>query len=464
MNETPRLRKDDGHLGRGRGRQRPDRRPDRADAAGQGAPVQVQGACGRRAGAGQDVRVHATPTSASRAPPTTASTPTAATVTSTTSAASAAAAGVAAAARWRGGGGRGGGGFGGLRRRRRPTVRDRGAAGFGVRVIHSGVWGFASSPIVTEDEIKRITLHGHRGRQGQRDCQARRRQARAGAGLPGVLGDARSRRIRATVPQEEKQALVQKVVDLVVKTKEVTSVNASVQLEHEWKYFASSEGSYIEQETCTTTPQFTVTARKDGETRTRVFTGVPMTGGWEVAEAVGDGRERRAYRRRSGGVLHRQAGRDGRQGSDPHAVARDADDPRDRRARHRARSHPRLRGELRRHQLREADRRRQAEIRLEAVQRHRRPHHPRRRRHDRLRRRRREDAAVAARARRDPGRPADQPRDRRHSSARRRAAAARRPTRGATIRSCACRTSTSSRARRDRRRRRTSSPTPRTAC
>ena len=28
-----------------------------------------------------------------------------------------------------------------------------------------------------------------------------------------------------------------------------------------------------------------MTARKDGETRTRNFTGVPMTGGWEVAEA-----------------------------------------------------------------------------------------------------------------------------------------------------------------------------------
>ena len=47
------------------------------------------------------------------------------------------------------GGGRGGGGRGGR--------GNRGAAGFGVRVIHSGVWGFASSPIVTESEIKRIT-------------------------------------------------------------------------------------------------------------------------------------------------------------------------------------------------------------------------------------------------------------------------------------------------------------------
>ncbi|MBW8861339.1 MAG: twin-arginine translocation signal domain-containing protein, partial [Acidobacteria bacterium] len=45
-------------------------------------------------------------------------------------------------------GGRGGAGRGGgARAGGRP-----GAAGFGVRVIHSGVWGFASSPIVSEDE------------------------------------------------------------------------------------------------------------------------------------------------------------------------------------------------------------------------------------------------------------------------------------------------------------------------
>ena len=31
------------------------------------------------------------------------------------------------------------------------------SAGFGVRVIHSGVWGFASSPFVTEAEIKKLT-------------------------------------------------------------------------------------------------------------------------------------------------------------------------------------------------------------------------------------------------------------------------------------------------------------------
>src|SRR5262249_41510271 len=40
-------------------------------------------------------------------------------------------------------------GFGGVGREE--------SAGFGVRVIHSGVWGFASSPIVSEEEIRTIT-------------------------------------------------------------------------------------------------------------------------------------------------------------------------------------------------------------------------------------------------------------------------------------------------------------------
>src|SRR3970040_1949866 len=60
------------------------------------------------------------------------------------------------AARGGGRGGRGGrGGFGGGNAG--AGARANEAAGFGVRVIHSGVWGFASSPIVTGDEIRRIT-------------------------------------------------------------------------------------------------------------------------------------------------------------------------------------------------------------------------------------------------------------------------------------------------------------------
>jgi TldD protein len=181
------------------------------------------------------------------------------------------------------GGGRGGGGFGGFGGG--GAAGPSGAAGFGVRVIHSGVWGFASSPIVTEDEIRRITRMATE--VAKASAIAKRMDVKL-APVPAYTEYWASpfQKDPRTVAQDEKQAFVQKVVDAVIKTKEVTNVNASVQLEHEWKYFASSEGSYIEQDVFTTTPSFTVTARKDGQTRSRTFSAVPMTGGWEVAEAA----------------------------------------------------------------------------------------------------------------------------------------------------------------------------------
>ena len=158
-----------------------------------------------------------------------------------------------------------------------------GAAGFGVRVIHSGVWGFASSPIVTEDEIRRITRMATEIAKAsaiakQRDVVLAPVRAYTEYWSTPVQKDP------AKIPQEEKQALVQKVVDIATKHKDVVNVTASVGIEHEWKYFASSEGSYIEQEVWASTPSFTVTARKDGQTRSRTYTGEMMTGGWEIAE------------------------------------------------------------------------------------------------------------------------------------------------------------------------------------
>jgi TldD protein len=186
----------------------------------------------------------------------------------------------------RGGGGRGGGRGGGFGRGGGGGMGAGEAAGFGVRVIHSGVWGFASSPIVTEDEIRRI---------------ARMAAEVAKAGAVAKKVDVRLAPVPAfteywstpmqkdpmEVAETDRQAYVQKIVDTALAVPDVLSVNASVQLSHEWKYFASTEGSYIEQENYTTSPSFTVTARRDGETRSRTYSGQARTGGWEIAEASG---------------------------------------------------------------------------------------------------------------------------------------------------------------------------------
>jgi TldD protein len=176
-------------------------------------------------------------------------------------------------------GGRGGGGRGGGRGGR----ANRGAAGFGVRVIHSGVWGFASSPIVTEDEIRRITRIA--ADIAKASAVAKKVDVKLAPVPPyTAYWSTPFRTDHGSVPQDQKQAFVQKVVDTVLQTKGVSSVNASVQITNEWKYFASTEGSYIEQETWETSPSFTVSARTGDIVKTRSYVGVPRTGGWEVAE------------------------------------------------------------------------------------------------------------------------------------------------------------------------------------
>ena len=214
----------------------------------------------------------------------------------------------AAAADGRIGGGGGGGGFGGGGA---DETAGRGAAGFGVRVIHSGVWGFASSPIVTEDEIRRITRMATE--IAKASAIAKQRDV--------VLAPVRAyteywstpiQKDPAKIPQEEKQALVQKVVDIATKHKDVVNVYASVGIEHEWKYFASSEGSYIEQEVWASTPavhRHGAQGRPDAVAHLHRRDDDRRLGD---RRARADGRERRADRRRSGRVLHRQAGRDGR--------------------------------------------------------------------------------------------------------------------------------------------------------
>jgi TldD protein len=181
-----------------------------------------------------------------------------------------------------GGGGRGGRGGGGPFRGI-PTDADRVAAGFGVRVVHSGVWGFASSPIVTEDEIKRIA------RLAVEVAKASAIAKKADLKLAPVQKYIENYVTPMTKPplsvsQTDKQTWAQAIVDKAKDVKGVTAVTVSANHGYEWKYFASSEGSYIEQELYTTTPTMSVTAKVGDVTRTRNYPGVAAMGGWEIAE------------------------------------------------------------------------------------------------------------------------------------------------------------------------------------
>ncbi|GMV23161.1 MAG: peptidase U62, modulator of DNA gyrase [Acidimicrobiia bacterium] len=188
-----------------------------------------------------------------------------------------------------GGGGRGGGGFGGRGGGGQagppndPDGTPR-AAGFGVRVIHGGVWGFASSPIVTEDEIRRIARLAVE--VARASAIAKKIDVRL-APVPSYQTYWRTEMSvdPTTMSQDAKQQALQAVVDAAMKSSGVIAANASASFNTEWKYFASSEGSYIEQDLLSTSGNFSVTSRRGDVTASRSL-GIPGgMGGWELVEA-----------------------------------------------------------------------------------------------------------------------------------------------------------------------------------
>ena len=70
-----------------------------------------------------------------------------------------------------------------------PNVFEDSSFGFGVRVIVNGAWGFAASPIVTPEEIARITGEAVIIAKANAVHSAQAGAAGAGESLPDALGN-----------------------------------------------------------------------------------------------------------------------------------------------------------------------------------------------------------------------------------------------------------------------------------
>jgi TldD protein len=173
-----------------------------------------------------------------------------------------------------GGGGGGGGGFGG-------GGYDE-SAGFGIRVIHGGVWGFASSPLTTEDEVRKVA----RTAIEVAKASAIAKKVDVKLAPTPAYTDYWAVPIRKDpfkIPLDEKINFLLKVNETVRQNKGVFRVTSNMGFDFEWKYLATSEGSYIEQEVWRATCGFTVQARGKGF-KSRTFAVAPRTAGYEVIE------------------------------------------------------------------------------------------------------------------------------------------------------------------------------------
>ena len=131
--------------------------------------------------------------------------------------------------------------------------------GFGVRVLINGTWGFAASPLVTVDEVKRITTEAAAIAKANSAITRRKIDL---VPTPKVVTKWKSsfERDPFEVPTDEKIAMLMKINEAALGVKGVTFVNSSLGAVNEQKYLATSDGSRIEQYLIRTLPNFSATA------------------------------------------------------------------------------------------------------------------------------------------------------------------------------------------------------------
>ncbi len=157
--------------------------------------------------------------------------------------------------------------------------------GCGVRVLRKGTWGFASGRKVTPEEVRRVTLQAVEIAQANAAYQ-RKPFSLVPAAKAVTHWKSAFERDPFDVSIEDKIGFLLKLNETALKVKGVNFVNSALAFVNEQKFFASTDGSRIEQYIIRSAPQFTVTAvdflRGDFQTR-RALRG-PQSMGYEYVQ------------------------------------------------------------------------------------------------------------------------------------------------------------------------------------
>ncbi|EDP71397.1 Twin-arginine translocation pathway signal [Flavobacteriales bacterium ALC-1] len=159
--------------------------------------------------------------------------------------------------------------------------------GIGVRVIANGTWGFASTNKVTEDGIKKATQQAVAIAKANSKIQK----------VPVKLAPVKSYgevSWKTPIKKDFKEVPVSEKVDLLLSANGAAMenganfVNSALFMVNEQKYFASTEGSYIDQDVHRIWPTFGVTAidRSAGKFKSRQALSAPMGLGYEYMDGL----------------------------------------------------------------------------------------------------------------------------------------------------------------------------------
>ncbi len=159
--------------------------------------------------------------------------------------------------------------------------------GTGIRVIVNGTWGFASTNNVTAEGIKKATSQAVAIAKANASIQKE----------PVKLAPASSHgdvSWKTPITKDFKDVPVSEKVDLLLKANAAALdnganfVNSALFMVNEQKYFASTDGSYIDQDVHRIWPTFTVTAvdQASNKFKTRQAMSAPMGMGYEYMDGL----------------------------------------------------------------------------------------------------------------------------------------------------------------------------------
>lgn len=159
--------------------------------------------------------------------------------------------------------------------------------GIGIRVIVNGTWGFASTNDVTEDGIKKATG------QAVAIAKANSKFQKEPVVLAPVSGQGEVS-WKTPIKKDFKDVPISEKVDLLLSANAsalengANFVNSALFMVNEQKYFASTDGSYINQDVHRIWPTFRVTSvdQSAGKFKTRQAMSAPMGMGYEYMDGL----------------------------------------------------------------------------------------------------------------------------------------------------------------------------------
>jgi TldD protein len=163
-------------------------------------------------------------------------------------------------------------------------LSDDADAGFGVRVLANGAWGFAASGIITRDEVQRVAEKAVAVAEASAQVTAKP--------VDWAAEPAADLTFKSPCEVDPFDVATSEKVDLLLAVNAALSEHAGIKkafarmsLRRDEKLYANSDGSVMESDIIMTLVQYTATAVGNGEVKSRSYVPPPRTLGYENIDA-----------------------------------------------------------------------------------------------------------------------------------------------------------------------------------